>query len=135
MCAKAVHHGNESSPRVPRTIQGIADALSDDRRMEFYRIVLAAEAGPELEHVIATWWGHAMLDSDPDRERVIAAAESGVLSPVSMEEVVRRRIAGSSPAAQGGGWRTVPIPDGGGLVEYLINEAEHTVLLTRVAPF
>jgi hypothetical protein len=44
-------------------------------------------------------------------------------------------LAGSSPAAQGGGWRTVPIPDGGGLVEYLINEAEHSVLLTRIAPF
>jgi hypothetical protein len=92
MCAQPVHQGAESSPRVPRTIQGIADALSDDRRMEFYRVVLAAEAGPELQHVVATWWGHAMLDTDPDRERVIAAAESGNLPAVSMEEVIRRRI-------------------------------------------
>jgi hypothetical protein len=44
-------------------------------------------------------------------------------------------LAGSSPALQGGGWRTVPIADGGGLVEYLVNEYEHTVILTRIAPF
>ncbi|MET7936535.1 hypothetical protein [Streptomyces sp. NPDC005322] len=41
----------------------------------------------------------------------------------------------SSAAPQGGGWRTVPIPDGGGIVEYVINEAGHCVLLTRVFPF
>jgi hypothetical protein len=44
-------------------------------------------------------------------------------------------LTGSSPAAQGGGWRTVPIPEGGGLVEYLINDEERTVILTRIAPF
>lgn len=41
----------------------------------------------------------------------------------------------SSPAEQGGNWRTIPIPDGGGIAEYLINPAEHSVLLTRVVPF
>jgi hypothetical protein len=81
------------SARVPRTIRGIADALSEERRMEFYRQVLAAEAGQELQNVIATWWGHAMLDTDPDRERVIAAVEAGTLPTVTMDEVIRRRIA------------------------------------------
>jgi hypothetical protein len=61
--------------------------------MEFYRLALAAEAGPELRNVIATWWGHAMLDADPDRERTIAAAGSGSLPTVTVEEAVRRRIA------------------------------------------
>ncbi|MGK5642864.1 hypothetical protein ACSNOK_31860 [Streptomyces sp. URMC 126] len=42
---------------------------------------------------------------------------------------------GNSPAPQGKHWRTVPIPDGGGIVEYWINEEAHTVVLTRVFPF
>ena len=42
-------------PRVPRTIDGIADALPGARRMEFYRAVGQAQAGPDLQHVIATW--------------------------------------------------------------------------------
>jgi hypothetical protein len=35
--------------------------------MEFYRAVGRAEACPALQHVIATWWGQAMLDTDPHR--------------------------------------------------------------------
>jgi hypothetical protein len=93
MSAQPVRYGSESNPRVPRTIQGTADALRGDRRMEFYRLVLAAEAGSELQNVIATWWGHAMLDTDPDREPIIVAAEAGTLPVVSMEEVFRRRVA------------------------------------------
>ncbi|MFJ6747431.1 hypothetical protein ACIQNI_04405 [Streptomyces sp. NPDC091266] len=41
----------------------------------------------------------------------------------------------SEPALQGGAWRTVPIPDGGGIAEYLIKTEEHSVLLTRIFPF
>ncbi|MEU2856485.1 hypothetical protein [Streptomyces syringium] len=41
----------------------------------------------------------------------------------------------SSPADQGGHWRTISIPDGGGIAEYLIIPAEHSILLTRVTPF
>jgi hypothetical protein len=44
-------------------------------------------------------------------------------------------LANSSSAPHGDGWRTVPIPDGGGLVEYFINEADRSVILTRIAPF
>jgi hypothetical protein len=44
-------------------------------------------------------------------------------------------LAGSRTASQGGLWRTVPIPDGGGIVEYAIEEAAHRVILTRVFPF
>jgi len=44
-------------------------------------------------------------------------------------------LPGSRPAEQGEPWRTVPIPDGGGIIEYAINEAEHKVLLTRIFPF
>ncbi len=91
MTAQPVQPHEPGGPRVPRTIQGIADALAPDRRMEFYRLVLVAEAGVELQSVIATWWGQAMLDTDPDREGVISAAEAGTLPTVSMDEVFRRR--------------------------------------------
>lgn len=83
----------QPAPRVPRTINGIADALSGARRMEFYRAVGAAEAGAELQQVLATWWGQAMLDTDPNRARTIAAVEAGTLPTVSMAEVWRRRRA------------------------------------------
>ena len=92
MSARPVHP-QSPGPRVPRTINGIADALSGARRMEFYREIGEAQAGPELQHVVATWWGQAMLDSDPERERIIAAAEAGTLQTVTMDEVMRRRIA------------------------------------------
>ncbi|WP_171166119.1 hypothetical protein [Streptomyces sp. I05A-00742] len=72
---------------MPRTIQGIAEALGAEKRMEFYRLVLAAEAGPDLDHVIATYWGHAMLDSDPEREHIVAATEAGTLPVVSRSSV------------------------------------------------
>lgn len=41
----------------------------------------------------------------------------------------------SAEAAQGGHWRTVPIPDGGGIAEYVIDEEGHRVVLTRIFPF
>ncbi|MFJ6747432.1 MULTISPECIES: hypothetical protein [unclassified Streptomyces] len=86
-------HPHDPTPRVPRTINGIADALSGSRRMEFYRAIGEAEAGPELEHAIATWWGQAMLESDPSREKLVAAAEAGTLPTTTWEEISRRRRA------------------------------------------
>lgn len=86
-------HAPETEPRVPRTINGIADALTGARHMEFSRAVGEAEAGPDLRHVIATWWGQAMLDTDPDRDRIIAAFQENALLTVTMAEVIRRRRA------------------------------------------
>ncbi|MGH3770429.1 MAG: hypothetical protein ACRDRW_03370 [Pseudonocardiaceae bacterium] len=62
--------------------------------MEFSRAVGQTEAGPDLQHVIATWWGQAMADTDPDRDRVIAAVQAGTVVTVTMAEVIRRRRAG-----------------------------------------
>jgi hypothetical protein len=92
--AQPVHPHEVGLPRVPRTINGIADALTSARRMEFYREVGQAEAGPDLQHVLATWWGEAMLDSDPDRDRIISAIQAGAVETVTMDEVTRRRRAG-----------------------------------------
>ncbi len=86
-------HAPETAPRVPRTIDGIADALTGARRMEFYRAVGQAEAGPDLQRVVATWWGQAMLDTDPDRDQIIAAVEAGTVATVTMAEIIRRRRA------------------------------------------
>ena len=44
-------------------------------------------------------------------------------------------LSGSRVAAQGDPWRTMPIPDGGGIVEYVIDEEGHRVILTRIFPF
>lgn len=44
-------------------------------------------------------------------------------------------LPGSRTAEQGEPWRTVPIPNGGGIVEYVVKEAEHKILLTRIFPF
>jgi hypothetical protein len=41
----------------------------------------------------------------------------------------------SRPASQGGPWRTLPIPGGGGIVEYRIDIERHEVVLTRIFPF
>ncbi|GAA2715192.1 hypothetical protein GCM10010315_23790 [Streptomyces luteosporeus] len=44
-------------------------------------------------------------------------------------------LEGSSQAAQGGDWRTALIPDGRGIVEYLVKKEEQQVVLTRIFPF
>jgi hypothetical protein len=44
-------------------------------------------------------------------------------------------LPGSRAASPGEPWRTVPIPDSGGIVEYAIDEADHKVILTRIFPF
>jgi len=44
-------------------------------------------------------------------------------------------LAGSREVEPGSTWRTLPIPRGGGIVEYVIIEDEHRVILTRIVPF
>jgi hypothetical protein len=44
-------------------------------------------------------------------------------------------LAGSREAEPGSMWRTLPIPRGGGIVEYVIIEDEHRAILTRIVPF
>jgi hypothetical protein len=85
MTAQPVH---AQGPRVPRTIGGISDALRGGRRAQFFAELLRAEQGAELDAVLTAWWGRAMLDSDPDRDRIHAATEAGTL-PVTTLEAVR----------------------------------------------
>jgi hypothetical protein len=98
MTAQPVPHSTAPvAERVPRTIDGIAGALLGSDRMEFYREVGHALAGPQLQDVVATWWGRAMLATDPDRAELIRAVQARTLPTVSMVKVLqRRRAAGAS---------------------------------------
>lgn len=61
-----------------RNAEGIAAALEGERRMEFYRELLAA-APEDAEGILRRWWCEAMLDTDPSGDRVIEAALNGTL--------------------------------------------------------
>jgi hypothetical protein len=88
MTAQPVH---AQQARVPRTIGGISDALRSSRRAQFFAELLQAEQGAELDAVLTAWWGRAMLDSDPDRDRIHAAAEAGTLPVTTMDAIKARR--------------------------------------------
>jgi hypothetical protein len=88
MTAQRIHrHGPE---RVPRNAEGFAAALTGERRMEFYRELLAA-APEEAGGVLRRWWCEAMLDTDPAGDRLTAAALDGTLPTTAVADLVRRR--------------------------------------------
>ncbi|MFD8415442.1 hypothetical protein ACFV2Q_27390 [Streptomyces sp. NPDC059650] len=94
MTAQPVHH--HEPDRVPRNAEGIAAALSGERRMEFYRELLAA-APEEAGAVLRRWWCEAMLDTDPAGDHLTAAALDGTLPTTTVEDLIaRRRQAGSA---------------------------------------
>ncbi|MFI6500486.1 hypothetical protein [Nonomuraea typhae] len=88
MSAQPIH---ADQPRVPKTIGGVSRALRRMRRAQFFAELLEAQQGPELDGVLNSWWGRAMLDSDPQRDRIRSAAGNGTVPTTSMEEVARRR--------------------------------------------
>ncbi|MFH8410380.1 hypothetical protein ACH4FX_37240 [Streptomyces sp. NPDC018019] len=94
MTAQPIHpHGPE---RVPRNADGIGAALRGERRMEFFRQLLAAtpeEAGAVLRH----WWCEAMLDTDPSGDQVTEAALAGTLETTTVAEAIERRRAAGLP--------------------------------------
>ncbi|GAA1605475.1 hypothetical protein [Streptomyces globosus] len=93
MTAQPIHH--HEPDRVPRNADGIAAALSGERRMEFYRELLAA-APEQAEGVLRRWWCEAMLDTDTAGDRLTAAALDGTLPTTTVEDLIaRRRQAGS----------------------------------------
>ena len=47
---------------------------------------------------LSLWWGRAMLDSDPDRDRIHAAAEAGTLPTATLDSVRQRRQDGAGRA-------------------------------------
>jgi hypothetical protein len=70
--------------RVPRTVDGSAAALSPARRMDFYKRLGTTQLD-QAAAVLRRWWCEAMLDTDPEAERVTAEAEHGsTVSPQRM---------------------------------------------------
>lgn len=93
--------GRSGVDRVPRTIDGIAEALHGPDRMEFYREVGQAEVGEDLQHVVAAWWAHAMLVSDPEGPALRRAVAARTLPTVTMAEVIERRRAAGGELPDG----------------------------------
>lgn len=86
-----LHRHEPAKPRVQHTIGGISDALHGGRRVQFFAELLQAQQGQELDDVLNAWWGRAMLDTDPDRDRSHAAAVTSTLPTTIMDEILRRR--------------------------------------------
>lgn len=95
MSAQPIHSQSEPD-RVPRNAEGIAAALEGERRMEFYRELLAA-APEEAEGVLRRWWCEAMLDTDPSGGRFTEAALNGTLPTKSVASAIARRQAAGLP--------------------------------------
>jgi hypothetical protein len=91
MSTQPVHRHEPDTPRVQHTIGGISDALRGSRRVQFFAELLRAQQGQELDDVINAWWGRAMLDTDPDRDRIHAAAVDGTLPTTTIDEARRRQ--------------------------------------------
>ncbi|CAM5718122.1 hypothetical protein ADL28_44445 [Streptomyces violaceusniger] len=95
MSAQSIHPHAEPD-RVPRNAEGIAASLEGERRMEFYRELLAA-APEDAEGVLRRWWCEAMLDTDPACGRVSEAALNGTLPTKSVAAAIARRQAAGLP--------------------------------------
>ncbi|MGW4648409.1 hypothetical protein [Kitasatospora sp. NPDC004289] len=92
MSVQPVHHHPEqnSEPRVPRTADGIAEALTGARRMAFYRELGQAPID-RVGEVLNRWWCEAELDADPEQDQIVAAARAGTLPTTTMADVLRLR--------------------------------------------
>jgi hypothetical protein len=96
MTAQPVH-SHPPQDRVPRTVDGIAATLAPARRMEFYRQLGTAPLD-QAEAVLRRWWCEAMLDTDPDGDRLTEAALNGTLPTTSVADVIARRRGQGLPA-------------------------------------
>ena len=91
MSTQPAHPHKPDQPRVEHSIGSISESLRGSRRAQLFAELLRAQQGQELDAVLNAWWGRAMLDTDPDRDRIHAAAVAGSLPTTSMDEIARRR--------------------------------------------
>ncbi|MFJ9695715.1 hypothetical protein [Kitasatospora sp. NPDC101183] len=75
---------------MPRTPDGIAEALTGAHRMAFYRELGQAPID-RVEQVLNRWWCEAEMDADPEQDRVIASARAGTMPTGTMADVFRLR--------------------------------------------
>lgn len=96
MTAESIHSHEAGGDRVPRTYDGIVGALQGAQRMRFFREFGEAPL-EQAEAVLRRWWCEAMLDTDPDADRVREAALDGTLPTTTVEDVIARRKARGLP--------------------------------------
>ncbi|MEV6581261.1 hypothetical protein AB0M92_24210 [Streptomyces sp. NPDC051582] len=94
MTAQPIHR--QEPEQVPRNAKGIAGALTPEAAKDFYAELLAA-APEEARGVLLRWWGRAMLDCAPERERRVTAALAGTTPTVTVQEMLDRRRAEGLP--------------------------------------
>ncbi|MFE1877517.1 hypothetical protein ACFW9N_42870 [Streptomyces sp. NPDC059496] len=94
MTAQPIHR--HEPERVPRNARGIADALTPEAAKEFYAELLAARP-EEAKGVLLRWWGRAMLESDPGRQRRVEAALAGTIPTIAVQDMLDRRRAAGLP--------------------------------------
>ncbi|SHL28903.1 hypothetical protein SAMN05216499_103305 [Actinacidiphila paucisporea] len=68
--------GRRTQP-LPRTIEAISAALSEEKRQVFHAALWQAPLGPELDDVMNVWWMEAMFDAVPGRERRLTRTVAG----------------------------------------------------------
>ncbi|MFJ1938498.1 MULTISPECIES: hypothetical protein [unclassified Kitasatospora] len=90
MSLQPMYHHHPPQPRVPRIPDGITAALQGGRRIEFYRELGQAPID-QAEQVLNRWWCEAEMDTDPDQDRIIAAARNATLPTTTMADVLRLR--------------------------------------------
>ncbi|MBP8536071.1 hypothetical protein [Streptomyces sp. MK37H] len=84
------------SAKLNEVAPGIAAALDGERRMEFYRELLAV-APEDAEGVLRRWWCEALLDTDPSGGRFTEAVLNGTLPTKSVAAAITRRQAAGLP--------------------------------------
>ncbi|MFG1855090.1 hypothetical protein ACGFJT_24890 [Actinomadura geliboluensis] len=77
--------------RVPRTVAGIGEWLTEEKRAAFLAEVMAAKEEDDFKRVMDRWWAEAHLDQAPERrERRDWALTADRSELVSLEEIMRR---------------------------------------------
>ena len=91
MSTQPAYRHEPDRPRVEHTIGSVSEGLRGSRRAQFFAELLRAQQGQELDAVLTAWWGRAMLDTDPDRDRIHGAAVADTLPTTTMDEIVALR--------------------------------------------
>ncbi|MFE2176687.1 hypothetical protein [Kitasatospora sp. NPDC059462] len=89
MSAQPVPGHHDDRQPIPRTQDGVAEALPLAQQMEFYREMGEAD-DTTIGGVLRRWWLRAELYQDPEGDRIHAAVRAGTAPGTSASAVLRR---------------------------------------------
>ncbi|MFE7193976.1 hypothetical protein [Kitasatospora sp. NPDC057541] len=89
MSAASLHGPHDGRRPVPRTQDGVAEALPPAQRMEFYREMGEAD-DTTIGGVLQRWWLRAELYRDPEGDRIHAAVQAGAAPGTPASAVLGR---------------------------------------------